>query len=903
MQSVSLSQNGPLRPQWELLRPRLALPDSLRRGQLGLAALFAPAGYGKSTVMAAWRDALEKDDVACCWLSIGDKHRDPKTFFQGLLAALRHQTPELTFSRTEQNLPAATSYMIEPPLATLMDELMACGKRIVVFLDNVESLGGSMANKALSLLIDHRPDNLSLVLGGREFHQLGLTQFRLAGQMIEVRTNELAFTLDEIQLLLSEQFSIEISGEPLQQLADKTEGWPAALSLYAIGNSAGGNAANSLSDFANASGELADYLGNVLLEGLDTVSQDVLLRASVPEHFSIELLKLLVPYQDPTQTMERITQSSLFLQRVDSQGLEYRFHSLCADFMRRRLRQNNPDLYRELLKITGDWCWTHGHPYEAVNYAKSAEDWPLMAKRVAEMAESLVRSTGEFDTYLAWLDDLPDEAIKTQPTLFLDQAWALGFSREHAQAEFALARLEALLPSLPEKDAEVYKRQLRVYRYLIEAFMDRGQQCLDEMVSWLKEYPDAPEIEKGLVQGAMSSASRNANQFSLAHQSLDNAEIICQNANSFYILSWVHNIRLSVHIKSGNFVDGRIRGAIGLKAITEAFGDQSPSAGMSNAMLAYLAYEKGDAAAAGEYLDNGMRFITNRGNVDALYFGHLTQSWLAADNGNDELANSILLEGEQIGITHHVARLTTQLATRRALRLIHKGDHIAAEATIHNRQLLDYPNDSSVETREQCAELLRANIELSQGKFKEAADRSQTLSRAAAAHGNMRMKAEYDFVQVIALHNVGELNAAGRKFHELLAYAASQDRYRFMLQYGTLGRGLIAAQYKSRQQSWEQNTPLDSSDKVLKQLATDLGLLEQEANAQPETSLAEGLTKREIDILRRASRTGLNNKKLAEAIFVSEGTIKWHLHNIYSKLEVRNRAGAIAQAQRLGLLD
>lgn len=229
-------------------------------------------------------------------------------------------------------------------------------------------------------------------------------------------------------------------------------------------------------------------------------------------------------------------------------------------------------------------------------------------------------------------------------------------------------------------------------------------------------------------------------------------------------------------------------------------------------------------------------------------------------------------------------------------------DQAAADAVIRSRQLLNHPDDTLSKARLQCAELLRVNMDLLQGRFQEAIARAKSLSTAAAACGCMRMKAEYDFLLAIGLQMTGDMNKAGRRFSALLAQAAEQEHYGFMLRYGSLGRGLIVEQYKIRQETWQSGAKPDAADNVLKALASASGLLEDDASPQEDSSLLEALTKREVDILRRAACTGLNNRKLAEALFLSEGTLKWHLHNIYSKLDVGNRTGAIAQAQRLGLL-
>ena len=123
-----------------------------------------------------------------------------------------------------------------------------------------------------------------------------------------------------------------------------------------------------------------------------------------------------------------------------------------------------------------------------------------------------------------------------------------------------------------------------------------------------------------------------------------------------------------------------------------------------------------------------------------------------------------------------------------------------------------------------------------------------------------------------------------------------------MLHGGKQGQAMIAEQLKARKASWDGGEELDLADQVLQQLAAALGMMHPQA-VGVDDQIADGLTRRETEILRRAAQSGLSNRRLAKALFVSEGTLKWHLHNIYEKLGVRNRAGAIAQAQRLGMLQ
>lgn len=901
----TLIRQNPMRPEGEMERSRLGLTEPLLTGQIGLAAFLAPAGYGKSTAMALWQEQLQQQGFDCCWLAMRVKHRDPKALLFDLLQALRKQLPKLDCSLTESNLRSATSYLVEPVMASLAQDIENVGRRVFLFLDELENLSTAAGRDIVALLIEHRPANLTLILGGRDVRQFALSRYRLAGKIVDFTIEDLQFSRAEIRQFLSQRFHIDVSDAALKALEQKTEGWPAALALYAMGVNARGKVGTVIEDFVGASEELTDYLGDVLFDSLDEDLQEFLLRAAVPEQFNADLLRRLLPDPaDAGRMLQRVLDSNLFLQRVDINSGEFRFHALCADFLRRRLRLRDPDFYEELLRRTGQWCWSQGRVHDAIECARRAKDWSDMAQRMLASAATVVRANAEFGSFLEWSQALPEEVLNAHPELLLHQAWAMGFSRKMVEAEAALLRLQTLLPTMQAAQAADLERQLKLHRFVIDAVMDRGHQRIDEMEQWISDYPDASDAELGQALTALSPAARNLDQLDRALQPLDSAEECFRRIGADYSLSWVHNIRLSVLIKRGEFAAARIAGRKGLAQIAGALGEQAPPAGMSNCMLAYLAYEAGDLSAARAHLDNGLRFIVDQGVVDSLYFAHLTLSYLAANDGNHELAISSLADGEEFGLAFELPRLTTQLATRRALRYLHAGDQLAADAVIRTRQLLDVPKDGFFRHRENCAQLIHAHIELLRGNYSAALERLKQMSKLAAQDGRLRMKAEYDYLLAIAMHAVDDSNEAGRRFRQLLADAAVQRRYRFMLHAGSLGRSLISDQLHARQQAWQAGVEQDAADGILNELAQALGLLDASPGSDDEVTDAalDALTRREIDILKRAASSGLNNKKLAQALFVSEGTLKWHLHNIYNKLGTRNRAGAIAQAQRLGLL-
>ncbi|MGB0956248.1 MAG: LuxR C-terminal-related transcriptional regulator [Panacagrimonas sp.] len=885
-----------------LARPRLALPEALRDGECSIATLFAPAGYGKSTVMSQWRNALEQAGIACAWLRLRGRHHDPKILLKDLLACLEMQVGANLCPATQKNLRSITSFAVEPVLNSMARELSRSGTRLALFFDDLEALNQSDGTRTIMGLLEFMPKQVCFVLGGRDAAQLPLRKYALAGETVELGPGELQFTLDEARQLLAELHGVELGGDALSEVLKKTEGWAAALHLCAVGMSDARRSQRFLSHFSGAEGDLAEYLNESVFSGLNPQMQDFLMRVAVPGQFGLSLAQHLAPEHDVAGLLDHALHANIFLYPVDDGHDEYRFHALYRDFLSRRLRAHAPKRWVQVLIATGDWYWDHGHQGEAIESARLAEDWQTMGQRLSSVSEAMTMHHGEHLSYLKWLGALPEQERNKHPELLFHQAWALDVNKRTAESEAALCQLEKLLPDLEAEAAQDLTRRIRLLRMIRETLRDRGQVQLDALRAWDRDYPDAPMWERGLMNAGLASSARNANQLELAFRALDAADEALADGQRDYVLAWARVVRISVLTKGGRFADARAYGKKALAAISEELGGDSEHAGMCHAQLSYLAYENNELSAAGDYLAEGLRFIEAQGVVEPLYAAYLTQTLMALDQNKPELAIATLADGEQRGMDIGLPRLTLQLATRRAITYLSYGEHVAAQSVIRGRQLLDYPKDEFVTYRAQCAQLLRIHFALANGQYLEAQSVLKDALKKVRTQGNLRLAMEYDYLLAIATHHVGDNNEAGRRFRELLALAGVEGRWRFMLHGGKQGQAMIAEQLKARKASWDGGEELDLADQVLQQLAAALGMMHPQA-VGVDDQIADGLTRRETEILRRAAQSGLSNRRLAKALFVSEGTLKWHLHNIYEKLGVRNRAGAIAQAQRLGMLQ
>jgi LuxR family maltose regulon positive regulatory protein len=212
-------------------RPRLlkGLDDGLARG---LILLSAPAGSGKTVLLADW--ALRRP---VAWLSLDAGDNDPARFWRHAAAALDRVRPGIA-RRILALLgpPPPTSF--EALVTALINELAAEPDQggVVLVLDDYHLIDARAIHASLAFLLEHRPPELHLVLTGRADPPLPLARLRARGQLAELRAAELRFTTEEAAALLREAVGSDraVPEASVAALATRTEGWAAGPQLAAL---------------------------------------------------------------------------------------------------------------------------------------------------------------------------------------------------------------------------------------------------------------------------------------------------------------------------------------------------------------------------------------------------------------------------------------------------------------------------------------------------------------------------------------------------------------------------------------------------------------------------------------------------------------------------------------------
>jgi LuxR family maltose regulon positive regulatory protein len=406
------------------LLPRAGL-QSLLQASLGakLCLVAAPAGFGKTTLLAQWQAVAGGGRVA--WVSLGESDNDPTRFWSYLVAALRTIEPQVGTVALEA-LGGPSVELERVVVRTLVNDLATVGAPLVLVLDDYHLITEVICHQSLGVFLDQLPAAVHVVLSTRLDPPLPLARMRAQGELAELRVGELQFTDEEAAALLNGSMGLALAAEEVARLAQRTEGWAAGLVLAGLSLRDRPDPSGFVAAFSGGDRHVADYLVAEVLEGQPPELRAFLLRTSVLERLSGPLCDAVLEIQGSAARLRQLERSSLFVVPLDDRRQWYRYHQLFADLLRLQLGAREPELVRVLHRRAAAWHQAAGHIDEAIGHASAAGDLAEAGTLIARHWASHWLG-GQRATVARWLAGLPDEAIAADPPVALIAAWSRGF--------------------------------------------------------------------------------------------------------------------------------------------------------------------------------------------------------------------------------------------------------------------------------------------------------------------------------------------------------------------------------------------------------------------------------------------------------------------------------------------
>jgi len=422
--------------------PRERLLQRLRAGSdLALTLVICPAGFGKTTLLAAWSQA-ETARKPVAWLTLDEGDNDPVVLWSYVVEALRQVCPAVSLPPAPH--PAApqraeAAAFTDVVLPRLVSELNDSGD-VVLVLDDFHRLSGA-ALDSMAAFIERAPSSLQLVVSTRVEPVLPLASLRAHGELIELRAGDLRFTPGETDEFLNGCLGLGLGRQDVEALLNRTEGWPAGLYLAALAmRREPADHHDFVTRFATSLNRyVTDFLMAEVLEAHDPAMQALMLHSSVLGRLCGPLCDAVLEQQNSAEMLDELSRTNLFLVPLGDQVGWYRFHPLFAQLLRTELGRRQPGVVPALHRRAYSWHRDHGTTQEAIHHAIEAGEYAAAAVLIKATWVKYPHST-----VLAWLGRFPAEILGGDVRLLLVQAWALSRAARREEAARAIAAAERL---------------------------------------------------------------------------------------------------------------------------------------------------------------------------------------------------------------------------------------------------------------------------------------------------------------------------------------------------------------------------------------------------------------------------------------------------------------------------
>jgi LuxR family maltose regulon positive regulatory protein len=420
---------------------RSGLIKELAHTTARLVLVDAPAGFGKTTLVAQWRSS-PAETRPFAWVSLDRGDSDPGRLWSYIVSALTRACPDFNGEAIRQELRVQAPELAASVLPMLANELAALSDPVVLVLDDYHMIRERRCHDQIRFLLLHLPPSAQIVIITRADPPLPLARLRASGEMAEIRARELRFTPDEAAQLIAAVAGIRLGEPDLGQLMERTEGWPAGVYLAAVSLRGHPSPQAFIRQFTGNNRFIVDFLAEEVLSRQPAEIQQFLARTSLLARFCAPLCDAVTGTTGGAEIIEVLERENLFLVPLDDNRQWYRYHHLFAQVLRSRLARTEPALMTTLHERASAWLEQAGQAEEAIQHALAAADATRAVRLIARYWHAYVDS-GRTATVSGWMRALGDDRIAASPLAAHCAAWAAGFAGDRNGVRRWLAVLEA----------------------------------------------------------------------------------------------------------------------------------------------------------------------------------------------------------------------------------------------------------------------------------------------------------------------------------------------------------------------------------------------------------------------------------------------------------------------------
>ena len=882
-------------------RGRVTRPTLLERMEAStarrLTIVAAPAGFGKTTLLADWCETLRARGHQVAWLSLDEDDNNPQQLGAYLIA---------TLSRDVEDKPGrAADLLREDPLtpmkivqAVLLNEIAGCGREVFLFVDEFERLNSRQSIALVSRLLRYAPSNLHLILGSRRQPNLPLGTLAVEEQLLTLDSGALRFTADDAQAFFAQTDGVGLDRPGVEMLNDAAEGWVAGLQLAALALRESADPAQLARDLASNRFGIDTYLDGTVLSQLPREILEFTLRVSILDRMSAGACDAIMGAGARSwEKLDWLDRHNIFTRALDIDRHWFRFHALMVDALRRRAQQQLNEELPALHRRVSRWFASQDLWPEAVRHALAGGD----AEQAADWAEncaSFMIERSDVPTLLGWFSKLPAAIVNRRVRLRLAKAWVQALSYQFREARCSIEALANELAraahdpdgSSASSPGSELRAEVAAVRAAIAGLIDDAPLALElsqqaevpvSAPPWVLRFAHSAKIF-GLAYGGGFDEIRRLRK-ALSEPDVE-AEPLYASVYRFSMLGLA------------SLVEGRLQEAIetfefALARAEAMIGRESAAAALPAGYLAALYYESNELSRAQRVVSGRTAISMHRCPLGSLLRYCRGAARVYARDGDLESALVILEEAREVATDRKWLRLRAGCDAESVRLLLDAGRIADAErlrADLHCLMPAQSPSPmgSFLETSASWCEI-QTRIALARGRSKEAVGLLQELRAKLSAAGMRFLEARASVLLALAFERRGDKAAAFEALDAALCYANTEPMINSFVDEGEPMLTLL-----SKRQSDAVRRVTTAEGQIKHLLVRFVQGAPRTITASPRSAKSSVLNAREMEIINHISH-GLSNKEIARAMRLAPDTIKWHLKKIYEKLNVSSRIEAV----------
>ncbi len=887
------------------IRPKLVarprLQEQIAQGLLApLTLIVAPAGFGKSTLLAACASDL---GMPVAWLSLDKDDNQVPCFLNYLLATLREAGIALG-SETLRLISASPQPSPEALLTSLINDLNSRDSEIVLVLDDYQFLYSQPIHKAVAFLLDHCPKTLHLVIASRSDPPLPLARLRARGQTVELRTADLSFTEDEAAQFLNDVMDLDLDAESVAALAKRTEGWIAGLQMAALSMRDRKDVREFIEGFSGTNRYILDYLLQEVLAGQPPEIQRFLLHTSILRRLAAPLCDALLAADDSSSSrsasiLEYLEKANVFLVPLDDERTWYRYHHLFADLLRAQLKGSlGTERCARLHLRAADWHAQNGSVLEAIHHASMARDDERVERFIEQHYRELV-SRGEQSGMRLWTGILNKELVYRRPWLCIYEALSHSWFGELDEADRLLEAAEKQIQfETSTPDTRSMQGLLAYVRSRVTAMRGDIHRAIEFCLA-ARQFAAAGDLAQQLdtriTLGYEYFLNGDyANAGSILKETIQSGRAVGAVINTVAascLLARMYAVQGKLHKSHETY-------QIAAHSIPGTGGQHLGAHALVEIGIADLLCERNELAAALSHVEQGLELLPLWDKADDWVLAYITLARIYLAQANVTRTLEAVERANHLIQTRGVFSEARQAAEIAQVKLwLAQGDLLAAGHWASSQEER-FGSDDPFAFQDELARIALARVFIALERPHEAVDLLSHLEEIARSATRVGRVLEISLLKALALQEAGDCQRAFVALATSLTLAEPGRYVRIFLDEGQPMQ-LLLAQWLAHPGEVASRR---YAEHLLSQFETEpYAVIEAQAEGCGAGYLIEPLSPRELEVLNLIA-IGRTNPQIAQQLIVAAGTVKAHTASIYRKLDVANRTEAVARARKLGVL-